>query len=55
MTFILIIWLLDSNGNAPPVVVERFGTLISCEAAGAEWERVMSSRNYAHHACLPHN
>lgn len=57
MIFILIVWLWGSNGNAPPIVVEHYSTLMACEQAGAVWERSQTNQRYtnilSHHVCLP--
>lgn len=53
MKYILVIWIW---GSAPPVVVEKYGTLAACEGAGGVWDNTQRGRdNYStYHVCLPH-
>jgi hypothetical protein len=52
MTYVLIVWLIYSVGNAPPVVVGLYDSQKACETAGDRWEQVQHGDGQ-HHACLP--
>lgn len=52
MTYILVIWLAYSAGNAPPIILATYPGIVPCEAAGKVWERGQPP-TAEHHACLP--